>query len=177
MSRRKAAALIAQSAAGVLLARSASGAEPMAKLELMQRAIPSSGEMLPVIGLGTWQAFDVGPSPAERKPLEEVLALFVKLGGRVVDSSPMYGRAEQVIGDIAARLGLAQSLFLATKVWTTGKQPGIDSMGEGIRLPFLGSIPPQVDRRSFRRDLHDSRHEQRAASRRQHARRHWPSSG
>ena len=132
MSRRKAAALIAQSAAGVLLARSASGAEPTAKLELMQRAIPSSGEMLPVIGLGTWQAFDVGPSPAERKPLEEVLALFVKLGGRVVDSSPMYGRAEQVIGDIAARFDLAQSLFLATKVWTTGKEQGIDSMEKSL---------------------------------------------
>ena len=137
MSRRKAASLIAQSAAGVLLARVASGAEqsdatPTEKLELLQRAIPSSGERLPVIGLGTWQVFDVGPSPAERKPLEEVLALFAKLGGRVVDSSPMYGRAEEVVGDIAARLGLTQSLFLATKVWTTGKQPGIDSMERSL---------------------------------------------
>lgn len=137
MSRRKAASLIAQSAAGVLLARAASGAEPgnaktIGKMELLQRAIPSSGEKLPVIGLGTWQAFDVGPSQAERKPLEEVLALFAKLGGRVVDSSPMYGRAEEVIGDIAARLGLAQALFLATKVWTTGKQPGIESMERSL---------------------------------------------
>ncbi|MEN3369036.1 MAG: hypothetical protein V7609_1179 [Verrucomicrobiota bacterium] len=137
MSRRKAARLIAQSAAGVLLARSASGAEPgdattSGKLDLLQRAIPSSGEMLPVIGLGTWQVFDVGPSRADRKPLEEVLALFVKLGGRVVDSSPMYGRAEEVIGDLAAGLGLAQALFLATKIWTTGKQPGIDSMERSL---------------------------------------------
>ena len=137
MSRRKAASLIAHSAAGVLLARAASGAEPTdtkitAKLELLQRAIPSSGEKLPAIGLGTWRAFDVGPLAADRKLLEEVLALFVKLGGRVVDSSPMYGRAEEVIGDIAARLGLAQALFLATKVWTSGKQPGIESMERSL---------------------------------------------
>jgi aryl-alcohol dehydrogenase-like predicted oxidoreductase len=137
MSRRKAASLIAQSAAGVLLAAVAPGAEqsdatPTGKLELLQRAIPSSGEMLPVIGLGTWQTFDVGPSPAERQPLEEVLALFAKLRGRVVDSSPMYGRAEEVVGEISARLGLSQSLFLATKVWTTGKQPGIDSMERSL---------------------------------------------
>ena len=98
----------------------------------MQRAIPSSGEKLPVIGLGTWQAFDVGPGAAERQPLEEVLALFVKLGGRVVDSSPMYGRAEQVIGDIAAKLDLHRSLFLATKVWTTGKEAGIASMEKSL---------------------------------------------
>jgi diketogulonate reductase-like aldo/keto reductase len=137
MSRRKAASLIAQSAAGVVLARVASGAEPTdarasGKLDLLQRAIPSSGEMLPVIGLGTWRAFDVGPATADRKPLEEVLSLFAKLGGRVVDSSPMYGRAEEVVGDIAARLGLAHGLFLATKVWTTGKQPGIDSMERSL---------------------------------------------
>jgi diketogulonate reductase-like aldo/keto reductase len=102
------------------------------KLSLLQRTIPSSGESLPVIGLGTWQAFDVGSSAAERQPLEEVLALFVKLGGRVVDSSPMYGRAEQVIGDIATKLDLHKSLFLATKVWTTGKQQGIESMEKSL---------------------------------------------
>ena len=102
------------------------------KLTLLQRQIPSSGESLPVVGLGTWQVFDVGPTPAERRPLEEVLALFAKLGGRVVDSSPMYGRAEQVIGEIATKLDLQRSLFLATKVWTTGKQAGIDSMERSL---------------------------------------------
>ena len=98
------------------------------KIGLLRRAVPSSGEKLPIIGLGTWQVFDVGSSAAEREPLEQVLARFVGLGGRVVDSSPMYGRAEQVIGDIAAKLGLQSSLFLATKVWTTGKNEGIASM-------------------------------------------------
>ncbi len=127
--------VIAQSAAGLLLARAVSGAETTeqkTKLTLLQRTIPSSGESLPVIGLGTWQAFDVGSTPVERQPLEEVLALFTKLGGRVVDSSPMYGRAEQVIGEIATKLNLHQALFLATKVWTTGKQQGIDSMEKSL---------------------------------------------
>ena len=64
--------------------------------------------------------------------LEEVLSLFVKLGGKVVDSSPMYGRAEEVVGDIAAKLGLRDSLFLATKVWTRGKQAGIESMERSL---------------------------------------------
>ena len=99
---------------------------------LLQRAIPSSGERLPVIGLGSWQVFDVGPGADERRPLEQVLSRFVALGGRVVDSSPMYGRAEQVIGDIAAKLGLHSALFLATKVWTTGKAEGIASMERSL---------------------------------------------
>ena len=90
------------------------------------RPIPSSGEKLPVVGLGTWQTFDV--DPAHSGPLAEVLTTFVKLGGRVVDSSPMYGRAEQVIGDLVTKLKLRDSLFLATKVWTRGQQAGIDSM-------------------------------------------------
>jgi diketogulonate reductase-like aldo/keto reductase len=77
--------------------------------------------------------FDVGATPAERRPLEEVLALFAKLGGRMVDSSPMYGRAEQVLGEIATKLDLLhRSLFLATKVWTTGKQAGIESMERSL---------------------------------------------
>jgi diketogulonate reductase-like aldo/keto reductase len=131
MSRRDAARLLARSAAGLILTQAALAAdEKMAagKMTQLKRAIPSSGEKLPVIGLGTWQVFDVSASPAERQPLEEVLALFVKLGGRVVDSSPMYGRAEQVIGDIATKLDLQRALFLATKVWTSGKEAGIASM-------------------------------------------------
>src|SRR2546423_10373322 len=131
MSRREATRLVVRSAAGLLLVGNALSAE-QSKMDLLQRAIPSSGEKLPVLGLGSWQFFDVGPSEAERKPLGEVLARFVALGGRVVDSSPMYGRAEQVIGDIAAKLGLQSSLFLATKVWTTGKEQGIVSMERSL---------------------------------------------
>lgn len=131
MSRRDATRLIAQGAAGLLLSGPAFASdrvEQASNVALVKRTIPSSGELLPVLGLGTWQAFDVGSTPSERQPVEEVLARFAKLGGRLVDSSPMYGRAEQVIGDIAAQLNLRSSLFLATKVWTTGKQQGIDSM-------------------------------------------------
>lgn len=101
---------------------------------MMQRAIPSSGEKLPVIGLGTWQSFDAGAGAPERAPLEEVLTAFAKRGGRVVDSSPMYGRAEAVLGDLTARLRLRNSLFLATKVWTSGREAGIRSMERSLAL-------------------------------------------
>jgi len=131
MSRREAAALVVRSAAGWMLVRNTMGAEG-SKTGLLERAIPSSGEKLPVIGLGSWQVFDVGPDPSQRAALEEVLARFVALGGRVVDSSPMYGRAEQVIGDIGAKLRLRDSLFLATKVWTSGKEQGIASMERSL---------------------------------------------
>jgi diketogulonate reductase-like aldo/keto reductase len=134
MSRRDAARLVAQSAVGLLLARTPLRAEqlPIEKHTLLERAIPSTGEKLPIIGLGSWQVFDVGTGEAEREPLEKVLARFVALGGRVIDSSPMYGRSEQVIGAIAAKLRLHSSLFLATKVWTTGKEEGIASMERSL---------------------------------------------
>jgi diketogulonate reductase-like aldo/keto reductase len=97
----------------------------------LAKPIPSSGEKLPVIGMGTWQTFDVGP--ADRGPLEEVLRAFVEMGGYVIDSSPMYGRSESVAGDIAAKLGVLKGLFVATKVWTTGKRAGIRQMEESER--------------------------------------------
>jgi diketogulonate reductase-like aldo/keto reductase len=96
--------------------------------EIRTRAIPSSGEKIPVVGLGTWQVLDVGTSPNERNPLREVLTRFVQLGGKLIDSSPMYGRAESVIGDLTSELHLREKLFLASKVWTTGKEAGIESI-------------------------------------------------
>ena len=129
LTRREAARLIGASVAGLLLPVGASRARAANELSTMlMRAIPSSGEKLPVIGLGTWQTFDVDLAPDNQKQLEEVLALFVKLGGRVIDTSPMYGRAEQVIGDLTAALGIREKLFLATKVWTRGKVSGVNSM-------------------------------------------------
>jgi len=100
---------------------------------MLTRKIPSTGEELPVIGLGTWQTFDVGTAERERAPLEEVLRDFVALGGRLVDSSPMYGRSEEVVGAIAAKLGLQPQLFLATKVWTSGQRKGIEQMESSLR--------------------------------------------
>jgi aryl-alcohol dehydrogenase-like predicted oxidoreductase len=96
------------------------------------RKIPKSGESLPVVGLGTWQTFDAANESA-RAPLHEVLAEFSRLGGRVIDSSPMYGRAESVAGDLAAELGIQKQLFIATKVWTTGRDAGIRQMEESMR--------------------------------------------
>jgi len=129
VSRRQAAKILGGAVAGSLLPISASrlwGANETSTM--ITRAVPSSGEKVPVIGLGTWQTFDVGSGASERAPLELVLSELVKLGGRVIDSSPMYGRSEEVIGDLAAKLGLQGKLFLATKVWTSGRQAGIDSM-------------------------------------------------
>ncbi len=92
------------------------------------RPIHASGERIPAIGLGTWQTFDVGTGAAERAPLRDVVRRFSALGGAVIDSSPMYGRAEAVVGDLVAELSLRPRLFLATKVWTQGRESGIQQM-------------------------------------------------
>src|SRR6266478_8247575 len=135
MTRRDAARLIGGTTAGLLLPISASRAQLANKsLTVLTRAIPSSGEKLPVIGLGTWRTFDVDLTADNRKQLAEVLSLFVKLGGRVIDSSPMYGRAEEVIGDLVQTLGIRDKVFLATKVWTRGKENGIKSMERSMAL-------------------------------------------
>src|SRR6266851_1953994 len=101
--------------------------------ELIPRPVPSTGEPLPVIGIGTWQTFDVGAGAAERAPLREVLKAFAAGGGRVVDSSPMYGSSETVAGDLITALGLRERLFIATKVWTSGRDEGIRQMEESFR--------------------------------------------
>jgi len=125
LSRRAVLALMAAAAAQPSGARAAPA--------VLARPIPSTGETIPVVGLGTWRTFDVGASAAEREPLREVLRRFVALGGRVVDSSPMYGTAEAVVGDLAADLGLRDSLFLATKVWTSGREAGVAQMEQSLR--------------------------------------------
>src|SRR5678815_1644613 len=86
---------------------------------------PQRNVSLPKIGLGTWQTFDVGADSGARAPLREVLKL---LDGNVVDSSPMYGTSESVAGDLIAELGLRPKLFVATKVWTQGRDEGIRQM-------------------------------------------------
>ncbi|MEO8144841.1 MAG: aldo/keto reductase, partial [Betaproteobacteria bacterium] len=101
--------------------------------KIMTRKIPSTGEDLPAIGLGTWQVFDAGNDTAARAPLREVLAGFAKAGGKLIDSSPMYGSAESVAGDLVAELGLREKLFVATKVWTRGREEGIQQMETSFR--------------------------------------------
>jgi diketogulonate reductase-like aldo/keto reductase len=90
----------------------------------------SNSPALPRIGLGTWQTFDVGADAAARADLREVLKL---LDGNVVDSSPMYGSAESVVGDLVAELGIRERLFIATKVWTRGREDGIRQMETSFR--------------------------------------------
>ena len=97
------------------------------------RPVPSSGERLPVIGLGTSRVFDVGPSADERAEVKGVLEALVASGSRVVDSSPMYGRAEVVVGEIVAGSGLRKNLFLASKVWTTGHDSGVEQIETSLR--------------------------------------------
>lgn len=97
------------------------------------RKIPKSGELLPVIGLGTYDAFDIGNNPTDRDPAKEVLKRFVELGGTIVDSSPMYGRAETVVGDLSAELSVDGKLWIATKVWTSGRESGIAQMHDSFR--------------------------------------------
>lgn len=98
------------------------------------RIIPSSNEAIPVIGLGTWQSFDVGNSQTERDPLKEVLKIWVQHGGSVIDSSPMYGRSEKVVGDLTTELQLKGKIFEATKVWASGKNDGINQMNTSMDL-------------------------------------------
>lgn len=131
MERREAIKLFGAAAGALpLMAISSSPvhADATNSQTMTTRPIPSSGERIPVIGLGTWQTFDVGPEPAARAPLESVLREFVMLGGSLIDSSPMYGRAETVAGELIAKMGIREKLFVATKVWTSGKAAGIAQM-------------------------------------------------
>ena len=89
---------------------------------------------MPVIGLGTWRAFDVGSDESRRRPLREVVERLLGGGGRIIDTSPMYGRAEAVTGDLLAEMGARSRAFLATKVWTTGRESGIAQMRRSAQL-------------------------------------------
>jgi len=121
--------------AGAWLAMTSSQAQqPATPGAIIKRAIPRTGEPIPVIGLGTYDAFDVGSAQTDRAALTDVLKGFATAGGSLVDSSPMYGRAEAVVGDLTAELGLRRSLFLATKVWTSGRDAGIRQMEDSFRL-------------------------------------------
>lgn len=131
LTRRQAAKLIGTSAAGILLPIGYRAYAAGQSTGMLMRAIPSTRERLPVIGLGSAVTFDVR-SGSQLKPLAEVMSLFVKHGGKLIDSSPMYGQAESVIGDLAAQLHLREQLFIATKVWTHGKQEGIAMMERSL---------------------------------------------
>jgi diketogulonate reductase-like aldo/keto reductase len=102
--------------------------------KMRTRLIPSTREPLPVIGCGTYRTFDVGATPEERAPLLAVLKVLFAAGGSVIDSSPMYGAAERVVGDLLAQTQNRSRAFLATKVWTSGKQAGLDQINRSFEL-------------------------------------------
>ena len=125
-----------QISAGLLISqalglRAEASASPT--LRLIQRAIPSSGELLPVMGMGTSGTFDTEGDPASLATLQEVLQAFFDGGGTVIDSSPMYGNSESRVGDVLRALPQRPKLFAATKVWTTGRQQGIAQIKESAR--------------------------------------------
>ncbi len=104
------------------------------------RPIPKGGELIPVIGLGTSRVFDVGSSESERAAVKAVLDALVESGGRVVDTAPMYGRAEGVVGELVAAAGLRSRLFLASKVRTTGHDAGLAQVETSLKLVGAGRM-------------------------------------
>jgi diketogulonate reductase-like aldo/keto reductase len=119
-------------AAFVGLAATASGSRSEARPEssMHTRKIPSTGEALPVIGVGTWQTFDIGRDRAELDQRKAVLEVLFEGGGRMIDSSPMYGRAEATVGALVAEMGARDKAYLATKVWTSGEAAGLAQMAQ-----------------------------------------------
>jgi aryl-alcohol dehydrogenase-like predicted oxidoreductase len=101
---------------------------------MQTRVIPSSKESLPIVGLGTYRGFDVAPDDVAYKQLPAVLRALFEKGGTVIDSSPMYGRAEQTTGELLSIHEPRSPAFLATKVWTRGREEGIAQMEQSFKL-------------------------------------------
>lgn len=100
---------------------------------MIQRKIPSTGESLPVIGIGTARRYEAVTTEAERAPLREVLRRFAEMGGKVIDTAPSYGTAESVVGDLVAELKIRESLFVATKLGTHGRESGIEQLEQSFK--------------------------------------------
>lgn len=112
----------------------------LAQAALISRPLGTNGECVPVVGLGTWQVFDVAAGGKEYTAARETLRVFAAGGGRVVDSSPMYGRSEAVLGDLMAEDGLRERLFVATKVWTRGREEGVAQMRDSMAKLRVSSL-------------------------------------
>ena len=129
MDRRTAVKLLAAATTAALASPGILATEAP---RMITRKVPGSGEEIPVVGMGSSDTFDVGEDAASRAGLREVLQALVAGGGRVIDSSPMYGRAETVLGDLIDELGLAPKLWYATKVWTRGRAAGARQIEESF---------------------------------------------
>jgi diketogulonate reductase-like aldo/keto reductase len=139
MTRKQFLRLATGVAAGLVLPAESSAqanhrAGAIMSTRMSARPIPSSGEALPVVGCGTYQGFDVAQGSSEYQRLPAVLQALFDAGGSVLDSSPMYGRAEEVTGDLLAASRERKSAFVATKVWTTGRDAGVRQMQQSMRL-------------------------------------------
>ena len=130
MTRRR---FLQSSAASALLGSLASASSLATETGVIRKTIPSSGERLAVIGLGTSRTFDIAPGDAAGSPLVEVMRTFFERGGQLIDSSPMYGNAEAVTGVLLNEISDTRGVFTATKVWTDGKASGIRQMQESMR--------------------------------------------
>ena len=130
IDRRTAVKLLAAATAAAALAPSGVSADEARTMTT--RKVPSSGEEIPVIGMGSSDTFDVGDDSASRDGLRGVLQSLVEGGGRVIDTSPMYGRAETVLGDLIDELGFGPRLWYATKVWTRGREAGAKQIDESF---------------------------------------------
>lgn len=119
-------------AATTLAALAPSGTAAAGASSMVTRKVPVSGEEIPVIGTGSSNTFDVGQDGAQRAVLQGVLRNLVEAGGRVIDTSPMYGSAEGVLGDLIDELGFGPRLWLATKVWTRGRAAGAEQIAESF---------------------------------------------
>ena len=135
-TRRHVVSSLAWSLAGLALVpgRAALTAAAAAADGMQTRPVPSSGERLPVIGMGTADSFNVGDSPAEREPLREVMRRFFAGGAALIDTAPSYDSAEGVIGDLLAELGLRPRAFIATKIGTSGRAAGLEQFQRSLRL-------------------------------------------
>jgi aryl-alcohol dehydrogenase-like predicted oxidoreductase len=130
IDRREALGLAGAAAALAAFPELAVGA---AGRRMLAKPIPSTGEMLPVVGVGTYLTFDVGLSAEERARLTTVLNALFQAGGRVIDSSPMYGRSEAAAGTLLEAMHARRKAFIATKVWTRGRAEGIAQMRHSLQ--------------------------------------------
>lgn len=107
---------------------------------LIRRAIPSSGELLPAIGIGTSRRYEVEPVPDKVAPLTEAVEAFVRLGGTVIDTAPSYGTAEDVLGMILSDAGLRKKVFLASKVDTKGREATLAEFERSLKRMKVDSL-------------------------------------
>ena len=120
--------------AGALCALQVPYAFSVPSQSIVTKIIPSSGESIPIIGMGTWQTFNVGSNKSLRDKRCEILKTFFNQGGGMIDSSPMYGSSEEVLGHCLQQLGFPKENFSATKVWTSSFDEGIEQINNSHRL-------------------------------------------